>query len=142
MDDGVKEIGFDEVIGNTLDKANSLNPEDDGFAEAYKAVDIVIRNNNDSVKNDISFEQIASNERIELARIKAEKSQHDEENRLKEKEIRATVIDSVLKSSVIAVVIGEVSYHLGMKVIGKFEETGTWRSLVAKTWIGRLGKRK
>ena len=77
-----------------------------------------------------------------MAKIEKEKAQLAEENRLREKEINAGMLDSVLKSTVIAVVIGEASYHIGMKVIGKFEESGVYRSLLSKSWISRLGKRK
>ena len=142
MSSDEREISIDEVIANTLDKADSLNPEEPGFIDAYKALDIVLKNDNDAEKNAIEMEQIKANERIEMARIESEEKQHEAENALKDKEIKAAVIDSVLKSSVIAVVIGEVSYHLGVKVIGKFEETGTWRSLASKSWLGRLGKKK
>lgn len=130
-----REISVDEVTGNTLDKANELNPGDTGFMDAYRAVDIVLKHNRES-------EQIESNERIEMAKIEKEKAQQAEENRLREKEINAGMLDSVLKSTVIAVVIGEASYHIGMKVIGKFEESGVYRSLLSKSWISRLGKRK
>lgn len=130
-----REISVDEVTGNTLAMLDELDCSADGYAEAAKAVDILLKNQNEA-------EQIQSNERIEMAKIEAEKAQQAEENRLREKEINASKIDSVLKSTVIAVVIGEISYHVGMKVVGKFEETGVYRSLLSKTWVGRLGRRK
>ena len=135
-------ITIDEVTANTLDKADAINPGEEGFAEAYRAVDIMLKNDNEAEKNAITMEQIKSNERIEMARIEAETTQHERENELKEKEIKAALVDSVLKSTVIGVCVGEISYHVGMKVIGKFEETGVFRSLLSKIWTGRLGKKK
>ena len=137
-----KEISLEVVTGNALDKLDEMNPEDKGFNEATRAVDTLLKYNNESEKNDLTREQIESNERIEMAKIEAEKVQHEEENRLRDKEIKAGVVDSVLKSTVIGIVIGEVSYHVGMKVIGKFEESGVYRSLLSKSWINRFGKRK
>ena len=137
-----KEISLEVVTGNALDKLDEMNPEDKGFNEATRAVDTLLKYNNESEKNDLTREQIESNERIEMAKIEAEKVQHEEENRLRDKEIRAGVVDSVLKSTVIGILIGEVSYHVGMKVIGKFEESGVYRSLLSKSWINRFGKRK
>ena len=137
-----KEISLEVVTGNALDKLDEMNPEDKGFNEATRAVDTLLKYNNESEKNDLTREQIESNERIEMAKIEAEKVQHEEENRLRDKEIKAGVLDSVLKSTVIGIVIGEVSYHVGMKVIGKFEESGVYRSLLSKSWINRFGKRK
>lgn len=137
-----KEISLEVVTGNALDKLDEMNPEDKGFNEATRAVDTLLKYSNESEKNDLTREQIESNERIEMAKIEAEKVQHEEENRLRDKEIKAGVVDSVLKSTVIGIVIGEVSYHVGMKVIGKFEESGVYRSLLSKSWINRFGKRK
>ena len=137
-----KEISLEVVTGNALDKLDEMNPEDKGFNEATRAVDTLLKYSNESEKNDLTREQIESNERIEMAKIEAEKVQHEEENRLRDKEIRAGVVDSVLKSTVIGILIGEVSYHVGMKVIGKFEESGVYRSLLSKSWINRFGKRK
>lgn len=140
-----REISVEEVTGNTLDKLDTLEPTKENtviIEKMAKAADVLLKNANETEKNEIAREQIESNERIEMARIEAEKVQREEENKLREKEIKASLVDSVLKSTVIGVVIGEVSYHVGMTVIGKFEESGTFRNLISKIWTGRLGKRK
>lgn len=148
-----REIDLNVVTGNALDTLDGMNPEDKGFNDATRAVDTLLKYNNESEKNDLTREQIKSTERIEMAKIEsneriekdkieAERVQHEEENLLRDKEIKAGLVDSVLKSTVIGVVIGEISYHVGMKVIGKFEESGVYRSLLSKSWINRFGKRK
>ncbi len=129
-----REISLQSVGGNALDKLDAMNPGEEGYSEAYKAVDILVKNANEA-------EQIESNERIEMAKIEAEKAQHAEENRLKEKELKYVLIGDLAKSIGVALIV-ETSCHIGTKVVAKFEESGTWRSLASKLWIGRFGKKK
>lgn len=149
MNEERDELSLEEVTGNALSELNSMKSTDEGHQNAVKAADVLLKYNNESEKNDLTREQIESTERIEMAKIEVEKArieaeavQNAEDNKLRDKEIKAGVVDSVLKSVVVATVVGEISYHIGMKKIGKFEETGFYRSLLSKTWIGRLGKRK
>ena len=122
MNEERDELSLEEVTGNALSELNSMKSTDEGHQNAVKAADVLLKYNNESEKNDLTREQIESTERIEMAkievekaRIEAETAQNAEDNKLRDKEIKAGVIDSVLKSVVVATVIGEVSYHIGMK---------------------------
>ncbi len=151
-----RTLTLDEVRANALDKLNELQATDPGYGAAAKAVEVLFRYGNEPDKVDVSIDELESNERIEMAKIEVERErleldkrifeqtqiQSDIDKELKEKELRNALIDSILKSTVIGVCIGEVSWHVGAKLIAVFEENGTWRSLASKLWMSALRKKK
>lgn len=151
-----REISLESVTGNALDKLDSMNPEDPGYQQQTKAVETLLKYRNEPDKVDLGYAEIEAKkkiaeaeneiakERLKLDReiFEADVKQKEAENELRKEEIKASKLDTVLKSTVIAVCIGEFSYHYGMKAVAKFEESGVWRSLTSKLWTNRLGKKK
>lgn len=148
-----KEISVEKVAGNTLDILDNMKPEDKGYDQAIRANDMLLKHHEAILRIETDESEFDKKMQLEQAKIDIEKDKLkfemkklDDENAAKEKEFKLKDIENKVvafgTATTLALGIANLIYNVwGLNKVGKFEQTGVWRSTASKIFTNKIGKK-
>ena len=162
-----KEISVEKVAGNTLYILDNMKPGDKGYDQAIRANDMLLKHHEAILRIETDEYEFDKKMQLEQAKINIEKEKLefemkklDAENAAKEKEFKLKDVENAAKekefklkdvenkvvafgtATTLALGIANLIYNVwGLNKVGKFEQTGVWRSTASKIFTNKIGKK-